>query len=110
MTGNPKIRAALAALVAAAASAAFAAPASAGVLTRSATDCDAPVISHPFARWGDQASYKPVSDGGFEDGAGGWTLTGGATGEDGHVRKNSDEKSREREERLRSSNGSSPLT
>jgi hypothetical protein len=78
MRGNPKIRAAFAALVAAAASAALAAPASAGVLTASATDCEAPVTSQPFAQWGDNASYKPVADGAFESGAGGWRLTGGA--------------------------------
>jgi hypothetical protein len=78
MRGNPKIRAALAALAATAASAALAAPANAGILTKSATDCDAPVNSHPFAQWGDNASYKPVGDGGFEGGAAGWTLSGGA--------------------------------
>jgi hypothetical protein len=78
MRGNPKIRAAVAALLAAAASAALAAPASAGVLTASATDCDAPVTTQPFSRWGDNANYKPVGDGGFENGAAGWTLTRGA--------------------------------
>jgi hypothetical protein len=78
MKGNPKIRAVLAGLAAAAASALLAAPASAGVLTKSATDCDAPVNSHPFAQWGDNASYKPVPNGGLEGGAAGWTLSGGA--------------------------------
>jgi hypothetical protein len=78
MRGNARIRAAVAALAAAAASAALAAPANAGVLTESATDCDAPVISHPFAQWGDNASYKPVGDSGFEAGAAGWKLSGGA--------------------------------
>jgi hypothetical protein len=78
MRGNPKIRAALAALATVAASAALAAPANAGILTKSATDCDAAVDSHPFAPWGDNASYKPVGHGGFEGGAAGWTLSGGA--------------------------------
>ena len=78
MRGNPKIRAALAALATVAASAAMAAPANAGILTKSATDCDAPVDSQPFARWGDNAFYKPVGHGGFEGGATGWTLSGGA--------------------------------
>jgi hypothetical protein len=78
MRGNSKIRAAVAALAAAAASAALAAPANAGVLVKSATDCDAPVTSQPFAEFGDGASYKLVGDGGFENGAAGWTLSGGA--------------------------------
>jgi len=78
MRGNPKLRAALAVLAAAVASAALAAPASAGVLVKSATDCDAPVTSQPFARFGDNSSYKLVGDGGFEDGAADWTLSGGA--------------------------------
>jgi hypothetical protein len=78
MRGSPKIRAALAALAATAFTAAAAAPANAGVLTKSATDCDAPVTSHPFAQWGDGASYKPVAGGDFEHGAAGWTLSGGA--------------------------------
>ena len=78
MRGTPKIRAVLAALAATAASAALAAPANAGVLTKSATDCDAPVTSHPFQRWGDGASYKLVPNGALESGAAGWTLSGGA--------------------------------
>jgi opacity protein-like surface antigen len=78
MRGNPKLRAALAVLAAAVASAALAAPASAGVLVKSATDCDAPVTSQPFARFGDNSSYKLVGDGGFEYGAADWTLSGGA--------------------------------
>jgi hypothetical protein len=78
------MRVVLAGMAAAAASAVLAAPASAGVLTKSATDCDAPAISHPFAQWGDDASYKPVADGGFEGGADGWTLRGGAKVVDGN--------------------------
>jgi hypothetical protein len=32
----------------------------------------------PFAPWGDSASYALVGDGGFEGGAAGWSLAGGA--------------------------------
>jgi hypothetical protein len=78
MRGNPKVRAALAALAATAASAALAAPANAGVLVKSATDCAVPVTSQPFAHWGDNASYKLVGNGAFENGTAGWTLSGGA--------------------------------
>ena len=34
--------------------------------------------SQPFMPWGDSASYVPAPDSGFESGAAGWTLTGGA--------------------------------
>jgi hypothetical protein len=34
--------------------------------------------SYPFAPWNDHAKYAFVPNGGFESGAGGWTLTGGA--------------------------------
>ena len=34
--------------------------------------------SHPFAPWGDAAYYAFVPNGGFENGATGWTLGGGA--------------------------------
>ncbi|MGH2969361.1 MAG: hypothetical protein ACRDK0_09895 [Solirubrobacteraceae bacterium] len=60
------------------ASAAFASPASAGLVTKTATSCDDGALTQPFARWGDRASYKLVDDGGFEAGAAGWTLSGGA--------------------------------
>jgi hypothetical protein len=78
MRGKPRIHAALAAIATVVASAALAAPANAGVLTKSATDCDAPVTSQPFARWGDGNQYKLVPNGGLEGGASGWTLGGGA--------------------------------
>jgi hypothetical protein len=55
---------------------AFAAPAHAGVLTKTATDCTDSALTQPFARYGDRASYKSV--GSFEDGTDGWVLTGGA--------------------------------
>jgi hypothetical protein len=67
-----------AALATAAAAAALATPAHAGVLTKTATDCDVPVVSQPFKPWLDGSYYKPVAGGGFEDGAGGWVLAGGA--------------------------------
>ena len=34
--------------------------------------------SKPFAQWGDNAAYALVGDGGFEGGAAGWSLSGGA--------------------------------
>jgi hypothetical protein len=69
-------RAAGAAIAIAAASAALTAPAQAGVLTKSATDCGNPEITQAFKPYGDSASYKLV--GNFEDGTDGWVLTGGA--------------------------------
>jgi hypothetical protein len=71
-------RTAAAAIIATIASAAFASTASAGLVTASATSCDDPQLEQPFARWGDNASYKALGDGGFEAGAQGWTLSGGA--------------------------------
>ena len=77
MTTRMRIaRAAGAAIAMAAASAALTAPAQAGVLTTSATDCGNPEISQAFKPYGDSASYKLVGD--FENGADGWVLTGGA--------------------------------
>jgi hypothetical protein len=73
-----RIRTLVALAAATVGSAALAAPASAGVLTKSATDCDAPVTSQPFARFGDNAYYKLVPGGSFEKGTAGWTLSGGA--------------------------------
>ena len=67
-----------AAAIATIASAAFASTANAGLVTASAQSCDDPQLEQPFTRWGDYASYKPLGDGGFEAGAQGWTLSGGA--------------------------------
>jgi hypothetical protein len=67
-----------AAIIATIASAAFASTANAGLLTASAESCDDPQLEQPFARWRDYANYKPLGDGGFEAGAQGWTLSGGA--------------------------------
>jgi hypothetical protein len=69
-------RAALTMAAALSTTAALAAPAHAGVLTKSATGCADPVLSQPFKAWLDSSYYKPVDD--FESAADGWTLTGGA--------------------------------
>jgi hypothetical protein len=71
-------RAALAATAAVATAAVFAAPASAGILTASASDCGDETLTKPFAQFGDSANYKLVRNGAFETGTTGWTLTGGA--------------------------------
>ncbi len=77
MTRNMRIaRAAGAAIAMAAASAAISAPAQAGILTTSATNCGTPELSQAFKPWGDSSTYKLVGD--FENGTDGWTLTGGA--------------------------------
>jgi len=68
----------VAALVAAAGTAFAAAPASAGVLVRSAPDCNSADISQPFTRWGDTANYFLAPGGDFENGADGWGLSGDA--------------------------------
>lgn len=60
-------------LLAAVCAAATAAPASAAL----GVSCPDPT-SQPFAAWGDSAFYKLASNGGFENGAAGWTLAGGA--------------------------------
>ncbi len=61
------------------ASAAFASTASAGLITQTATTCDDGAITQPFTRWSDRHNYKLVPGGSFEQGASGWTLSGGAT-------------------------------
>jgi hypothetical protein len=76
MDRNRKLHALAGALAAVVATCAFAAPAHAGVLTTTATDCRDSALTQPFARYGDRASYKSV--GSFEDGTDGWVLAGGA--------------------------------
>jgi hypothetical protein len=66
------------ALVAGAGMAFAAAPASAGVLVKTATDCDPTVVSKPFAGWGDNANYFLAPGGAFGDAPDGWGLSGGA--------------------------------
>jgi hypothetical protein len=73
-----KRRALLAAITAMAITGAFAAPASAGILTASETNCGDETLTKPFAQFGDQANYKLVSGASFENGTTGWTLRGGA--------------------------------
>ena len=46
--------------------------------TTSSSSCYYGPSSHPFASWGDVASYTLVPGGSFESGALGWTLAGGA--------------------------------
>ena len=71
-------RALLAAITAVAMTGALAAPASAGILTASASDCGDETLTQPFAQFGDRANYKLVRNGAFEAGTSGWTLTRGA--------------------------------
>jgi hypothetical protein len=71
-------RAVLAATAVVATAAVFAAPASAGILTASESDCGDETLTKPFAQFGDSANYKLVRNGAFETGTDGWTLTGGA--------------------------------
>jgi hypothetical protein len=71
-------RALLAAITAVAMTGAIAAPASAGILTASASDCGDETLTQPFAQFGDRANYKLVENGGLENGTGDWTLAGGA--------------------------------
>jgi len=76
MDRTRKFQALIGAAAAVVATCAFAAPAHAGVLTTTATDCNDGALTQPFARYGDRASYESV--GTFEDGTAGWTLAGGA--------------------------------
>jgi hypothetical protein len=71
-------RALLAAITAAVAIGAFATPASAGILTVSATACGDETLSQPFLGFGDQAQYKLVKGGSFEGSLADWSLSGRA--------------------------------
>jgi hypothetical protein len=62
--------------LAAAATAFAAAPASAGVLVENAPNCDNPAGSPVFSPWYDSSNYFLAPDGGFENGAAGWSLNG----------------------------------
>lgn len=68
----------LAVLTAAAGLAAFAAPAQAGVLVSSASDCADQSAAKVFLPWADVADYVPAP-GHDAESATGWTLTGGAS-------------------------------
>ena len=52
--------------------------AQAGPLVASAPDCEDQALSRPFMPWLDPAQYTLAPDGGFEAGAAGWSLEGGA--------------------------------
>jgi hypothetical protein len=62
--------------------AAFLVPASAA--RAATTPCAGESLQQVFAAWGDSSWYFLAPDGGFEGGAAGWTLTGGATVVDGN--------------------------
>ena len=69
----------LAGLAATLAIAAVAAPtANAGLLVKSAQDCETQQYSKPFSGFGDSANYTGMPGGSFESGAPAWTVTGGA--------------------------------
>jgi hypothetical protein len=73
-----RVRRVLAIAAVAIAAVALPASANAGILVSSATDCDSQTASQVFLPWADPASYVPAPSGGFENGAGGWSLTGNA--------------------------------
>jgi hypothetical protein len=55
----------------------LAAPASAGVLVKSATNCDQPSLSKPFSGFGDTTNYFLAPQGSFETTPDRWALSGG---------------------------------
>ncbi len=61
-----------------AATALLATPASAVAAPASGAGCPDVPVGQPFAPWGDVADYLLAPDGGFERGAAGWSLRGGA--------------------------------
>jgi hypothetical protein len=65
-------------LAAAVAVLALPAAAQAGPLVASAPNCDELTAEQPFLPWLDPASYVMAPGGTYEDGAAGWTLSGGA--------------------------------
>ncbi len=77
-------RIALLSAVLATALVASAAPASAGMLVATADSCPEDSLSKPFVPWLDHANYTLAPDGTLEDGAGAWSLTGGAGLRDGN--------------------------
>jgi hypothetical protein len=73
-----KRRGLIAATMATAVTGLIAAPANAGILTASETNCGDETLTQPFAQFGDRANYKLVAGGHFESGSAGWTLARGA--------------------------------
>jgi hypothetical protein len=72
------------------------APASAGVLVKSAPSCEPGELTQPFSRWGDRRAYELAPGGSFEDGAPGWQLRGASIvpgNESFQVRGSSDSRS-----------------
>jgi hypothetical protein len=65
-------------LIATAAAMISTAPAQAGVLVPTVTNCPTPALSQPFLPWGDSSQYQLVPGGNFESGAASWSLSGGA--------------------------------
>src|ERR1700742_4309880 len=82
MKWNTKLRVVTGTVAGLVAACAFAAPAHAGILTKSATGCIDSPLTQPFAHYGDTAAYRSV--GTFEDGAAGWALSGGAKAASGN--------------------------
>jgi hypothetical protein len=66
-------------VVAAGAALTISAPAQAGLLVSSATDCDEQVLERPFLKWADPANYVLAPSGTFEEGVGSWDLDGAAS-------------------------------
>ena len=91
------LRALICTLLASSSLLAFApAPASAGLLVKTATGCQSQVLTQPFARFGDSSYYTPVSNGGLESGTTDWTLSNASVvsgNETYYVRSASDSKS-----------------
>jgi hypothetical protein len=58
--------------------------AQAGPLADSASPCADQTYSQPFLPWADPASYTLAPDGSFENGAGSWSLSGGAAVDSGN--------------------------
>jgi hypothetical protein len=56
----------------------------AGTLTDAVTPCEGQTLSQTFLPWLDPANYVKAPDGGFEAGADGWQLSGGAAVADGN--------------------------
>lgn len=69
----------LAALVSGALVAVAALPATASAALISTGACDEASLTQPFKPWLDSGQYKLAPGGSFENGASGWTLSGGAT-------------------------------
>jgi hypothetical protein len=65
-------------LLSCAAAFAVAAPANAGILVSSASDCSTETLSQPFQPWLDYSSYAPLPGGAFESGQPAWSFAGAA--------------------------------